>query len=98
MAVVVLDDKRLKNMMNDPQFASTFPCLDTGRKLMQTRLTKCPRCKTARGRARKRTLSQVRNCIASLDGKERGKLKRMMGNNPIRVIARRGNKNVRLTF
>lgn len=97
--LVTIDDKQIRNMVNDQRFLAAFPCLQGGNKLLQQSPRLCGRCMKKRQTAINGAMTAMRTCIGTLDQTSRNTLKKLLNANQVRVSFRNTrNQTIVLTF
>jgi hypothetical protein len=92
--LLVIEDSTIKMMLVDPRFTNAVPCLQAGRAELKGISKKCGRCSRQRTTLRRKAFNKVRRCLASLNGSQRGQVKKLLGVKNVRVILQGGKQHV----
>lgn len=102
--LLVIDDRMLKSMMEDPRYLAAFPCLATGRRQLDTNVARAPkdcgRCgKKTKADVRADVILSVRSCITGMSLQQRNEFKRLANAKQVRVLRTNPKGGtVRITF
>jgi hypothetical protein len=99
-SLVTIEDSTIKMIMSDPRYLTAIPCLQNGKRALQSVGKKCGRCDRRRKQLRADAMNQIKGCIASLRGTQATQFKKLLGAQKVRVYQGGGRtrKPVPVTF
>ena len=98
--LLVIEDKTIKVMMQDPRVMQLLPCLKGPQ--MQLKSTQkggrnCTRCQAKKRQIASDAIRVARDCIKNTRGSRLTELKQLLGTKQIQIIAR-NSKNARVKY